>query len=151
LRLDGGNVVQISEILKRKGSAVVTIGQEETVAAAVAEMARSNVGALVVSRDGRAVEGIVSERDVARALDSLGGALLDKPVLTIMTSEVRAVSPDDEVEALAVIMTEHRMRHVPVLQGGALVGIVSIGDVVKSRIEELEQDREALFRYIEAR
>jgi len=143
--------VQISEILKRKGSAVVTIGQEETVAAAVAEMARSNVGALVVSRDGRAVEGIVSERDVARALDSLGGALLDKPVLTIMTSEVRAVSPDDEVEALAVIMTEHRMRHVPVLQGGALVGIVSIGDVVKSRIEELEQDREALFRYIEAR
>jgi CBS domain-containing protein len=151
LRLDGGNVVQISEILKRKGSAVVTIGQEETVAAAVAEMARSNVGALVVSRDGRAVEGIVSERDVARALDSLGGALLDEPVLTIMTSEVRAVSPDDEVEALAVIMTEHRMRHVPVLQGGALVGIVSIGDVVKSRIEELEQDREALFRYIEAR
>ena len=143
--------MQISEILKRKGSAVVTIGQEETVAAAVAEMARSNVGALVVSRDGRAVEGIVSERDVARALDSLGGALLDKPVLTIMTSEVRAVSPDDEVEALAVIMTEHRMRHVPVLQGGALVGIVSIGDVVKSRIEELEQDREALFRYIEAR
>jgi CBS domain-containing protein len=106
---------------------------------------------LVVSRDGRAVEGIVSERDVARALDSLGGALLDEPVLTIMTSEVRAVSPDDEVEALAVIMTEHRMRHVPVLQGGALVGIVSIGDVVKSRIEELEQDREALFRYIEAR
>jgi CBS domain-containing protein len=151
LRLDGGNVVQISEILKRKGSAVVTIGQEETVAAAVAEMARSNVGALVVSRDGRAVEGIVSERDVARALDSLGGALLDEPVLTIMTSEVRAVSPDDEVEALAVIMTEHRMRHVPVLQGEALVGIVSIGDVVKSRIEELEQDREALFRYIEAR
>ncbi len=151
MRLDGGNVVQISEILKRKGSAVVTIGQEETVAAAVAEMARSNVGALVVSRDGRAVEGIVSERDVARALDSLGGALLDEPVLTIMTSEVRAVSPDDEVEALAVIMTEHRMRHVPVLQGEALVGIVSIGDVVKSRIEELEQDREALFRYIEAR
>lgn len=143
--------MQISEILKRKGSAVVTIGQEETVAAAVAEMARSNVGALVVSRDGRAVEGIVSERDVARALDSLGGALLDEPVLTIMTSEVRAVSPDDEVEALAVIMTEHRMRHVPVLQGEALVGIVSIGDVVKSRIEELEQDREALFRYIEAR
>ena len=91
------------------------------------------------------------ERDVARALDSLGGALLDEPVLTIMTSEVRAVSPDDEVEALAVIMTEHRMRHVPVLQGEALVGIVSIGDVVKSRIEELEQDREALFRYIEAR
>ena len=143
--------MQISGILKRKGSAVVTIGQDETVAAAVAEMARSNVGALVVSGDGRVVEGIISERDVARALDSLGGALLDEPVRTIMTSEVRAVSPDDDVVALAVMMTEHRMRHVPVVKDGALAGIVSIGDVVKSRIEELEQDREALFRYIEAR
>lgn len=76
---------------------------------------------------------------------------MDKPVRMIMSSEVRTVAPDEEVESVAVMMTEHRIRHVPVLQDGALAGIVSIGDVVKSRIEELEQDRDALFKYIDAR
>jgi CBS domain-containing protein len=130
---------------------VATIGRDATVAAAVAELARHNVGALVVSSDGRAVEGIISERDVTRALDRLGGTILDKPVHMIMSSEVRTVSPDEKVESLAVMMTEYRIRHVPVLEDGALAGIVSIGDVVKSRIEELEEDRDALFKYINAR
>ena len=112
---------------------------------------RHNVGALVVSSDGRAVEGIISERDVTHALDRLGGTILDKPVHMIMSSEVRTVSPDEKVESLAVMMTEYRIRHVPVLEDGALAGIVSIGDVVKSRIEELEEDRDALFKYINAR
>jgi len=143
--------MQISTILKSKGPSVATIGRDATVAAAVAELARHNVGALVVSSDGRTVEGIVSERDVARALDSFGGAILEKPIRTIMSSEVQTVSPDEEVESLAVIMTEYRIRHVPVLMDGALAGIVSIGDVVKSRIEELEQDRDALVKYISAR
>ena len=143
--------MQISTVLKSKGPSVATIGGDATVAAAVAELARHNVGALVVSSDGRTVEGIVSERDVTRALDSFGGAILDKPIRMIMSSEVRTVSPDEEVESLAVIMTEHRIRHVPVLKDGVLAGIVSIGDVVKSRIEELEQDRDALFKYIDAR
>ena len=142
---------QISAVLKSKGSSVATIGPDATVAAAVAEMARHNVGALVVSSDGRAVEGIISERDVTRALDRLGGTILDKPVHMIMSSEVRTVSPDEKVESLAVMMTEYRIRHVPVLEDGALAGIVSIGDVVKSRIEELEEDRDALFKYINAR
>ncbi len=130
---------------------MATIGRDATVAAAVAELARHNVGALVVSTDGRAVEGIISERDVTRALDRLGGTILDKPVHMIMSSEVRTVSPDEKVESLAVMMTEYRIRHVPVLEDGALAGIVSIGDVVKSRIEELEEDRDALFKYINAR
>jgi CBS domain-containing protein len=130
---------------------VATIGRDATVAAAVAELARHNVGALVVSSDGRAVEGIISERDVTRALDRLGGTILDKPVHMIMSSEVRTVSPDEKVESLAVMMTEYRIRHVPVLEDGALAGIVSIGDVVRSRIEELEEDRDALFKYINAR
>lgn len=143
--------MQISAILKSKGPSVATIGQDATVAAAVAELARHNVGALVVSSDGRAVEGIISERDVTRALDRLGGTILDKPVHMIMSSEVRTVSPDEKVESLAVMMTEYRIRHVPVLEDGALAGIVSIGDVVKSRIEELEEDRDALFKYINAR
>ncbi|MGA2528667.1 MAG: CBS domain-containing protein [Acidimicrobiales bacterium] len=143
--------MQISVILENKGPSVATITRDASVAVAVAEMARLNVGALVVSSDGRAVEGIISERDVTRALGSLGGALLEKPVAAIMTTEVRTVSPNDEVESLAIMMTEHRLRHFPVLKDGALAGIVSIGDVVKSRIEELEQDREALYKYIEAR
>jgi CBS domain-containing protein len=142
---------QISAVLKSKGSAVTTIGPDATVAAAVADMARHNVGALVVSSDGRTVEGIVSERDVTRALDSFGGALLDKPIRLIMSSEVRTASPDENIESLAVMMTEYRIRHVPVLEDGVLAGIVSIGDVVKSRIEELEEDRDALLQYIHAR
>ena len=76
---------------------------------------------------------------------------MDMPVRMIMSSEVRTVAPEEEVESVAVMMTEHRIRHVPVLEDGALAGIVSIGDVVKSRIEELEQDRDALFKYIDAR
>ena len=142
---------QISAVLKSKGSSVTTIGPDATVAAAVADMARHNVGALVVSSDGRTVEGIVSERDVTRALDSFGGALLDKPIRLIMSSEVRTASPDENIESLAVMMTEYRIRHVPVLEDGVLAGIVSIGDVVKSRIEELEEDRDALLQYIHAR
>jgi CBS domain-containing protein len=130
---------------------VATIGPDATVAAAVAEMARHNVGALVVSSDGRTVDGIVSERDVTRALDSFGGALLDRPIRLIMSSEVRTASPDENIESLAVMMTEYRIRHVPVLEDGVLAGIVSIGDVVKSRIEELEEDRDALLQYIQAR
>ncbi|MGO9333756.1 MAG: CBS domain-containing protein [Acidimicrobiales bacterium] len=142
---------QISAVLKSKGSSVATIGPDATVAAAVAEMARDNVGALVVSSDGRTVEGIVSERDVTRALESFGGALLDKPIRLIMSSEVRTASPDESIESLAVMMTEYRVRHVPVLEDGVLAGIVSIGDVVKSRIEELEEDKDALLQYIHAR
>ncbi len=143
--------MQISTVLKRKDPSVATISRDATIAAAVAELARHNVGALVVSNDGRTVEGIVSERDVVRGLETFGGAILDKPIRTIMSSEVRTVSPDAEIESVAVIMTEHRIRHVPVLKDGVLEGIVSIGDVVKSRIEELEEDRDALLKYISAR
>ncbi|MGC9963535.1 MAG: CBS domain-containing protein [Acidimicrobiales bacterium] len=142
---------QISTVLKSKGASVTTIGPDASVAAAVAEMARHNVGALVVSSDGQTVEGIVSERDVTRALDSFGGALLNKPIRLIMTSEVRTASPDENIESLAVMMTEHRIRHVPVLEDGVLAGIISVGDVVKSRIEELEEDKDALLQYIQAR
>jgi CBS domain-containing protein len=142
---------QISAVLKGKGSSVTTIGPDATVAVAVAEMVRHDVGALVVSNDGLTVEGIVSERDVTRALDSFGGALLDKPIRLIMSSEVRTASPDENIESLAIMMTEYRIRHVPVLEDGVLAGIISVGDVVKSRIEELEEDRDALLQYINAR
>lgn len=143
--------MDLSAMLKSKGASVATIAKEATVATAVAELARYDVGALVVSNDGLSVEGIVTERDVARALNRFGAALLHQPVRTIMTTEVQTVSPNDEVETVAVLMTARRIRHLPVLKDGSLVGMVSIGDVVKSRIEELEEDREYLFKYIYAR
>jgi CBS domain-containing protein len=117
----------------------------------VAELARHRVGALVVSPDGRHIEGIVSERDIVRHLSEVRSDLLDDPVSTIMSTEVSTCRPDDDVESIMQLMTEKRIRHVPVVTDGELVGIVSIGDVVKSRIGELEKDRNELLEYISAR
>lgn len=143
--------MRVSSLLAAKGSEVTTISADATVAQAVAELERHRIGALVVSGDGVHIEGIVSERDIVRALGHHGGALLDHPVRSIMTTEVVITSPDAEVESLSATMTDHRIRHVPVLDAGALAGLVSIGDVVKSRIGELEKDRKELVEYITAR
>src|ERR1700692_2257769 len=107
-----------------KGTFVATIGPAATVAAAIAELASYGIGALVVSSDGERAEGIVSERDVVRRLHDVGAALLTWPVASIMTSAVRTCSPDDEVESLMATMTEHRIRHLPVVQDGILAGLV---------------------------
>ncbi|HMK63390.1 MAG TPA: CBS domain-containing protein [Acidimicrobiales bacterium] len=143
--------MHISALLAAKGKAVATIAAGATVADAVAELERLGIGALVVSGDGAHMEGIVSERDVVRALGHQGGELLDRPVSSIMTTEVVTASPDDEVDWLMATMTDHRVRHVPVVVHGELQGLVSIGDVVKSRIGELEKDRKELVEYITAR
>ena len=143
--------MQISMILANKGDTVATIPAEATVADAVAELNRQKVGALVVSPDGRTIAGIVSERDVVRHLDGLQGSLMTKQVAAIMSAEVKTCSPDDTIESLAKLMTDSRIRHVPVVRDGELCGIVSIGDVVKSRIGELEKDRNELVEYITAR
>ena len=105
----------------------------------------------MVSPDGVHIQGIVSERDIVKRLSVLHTELLDEPVSAIMSTEVRTCSPDDDVESIMNLMTKHRFRHVPVVEDGRLVGIVSIGDVVKSRIEELEKDRNELMEYISAR
>ena len=110
---------------------------------------RCRVGALVVSADGRSVDGIVSERDVVRALHERGAGLLADPVSSVMTAQVHTCVPTAGVEELARTMTEHRVRHVPVVEDGALVGIVSIGDVVKARLDELEEERAQLVDYIQ--
>lgn len=143
--------MRISALLTQKGSAVVTIAPDATVADAVAELERHGIGALVVSGDDTHIDGIVSERDVVRALGHARGDLLDQPVQSIMTAVVVTASPDDAVESLMAVMTDHRVRHVPIVADGALRGIVSIGDVVKSRIGELEKDRKELVEYITAR
>ena len=144
-------MVRISALLERKGSAVATISGDATVGQAVAELDRRRIGALVVSADGTHIEGIVSERDVVRGIAERGSALLDEPVSAIMTGTVLTGGLDDQVDSLMATMTDNRVRHVPIVRDGELCGIVSIGDVVKSRIDELEKDRKELVEYINAR
>jgi CBS domain-containing protein len=141
--------VQISQLLRRKGREVATIDAGESVRAALALLAEKGIGALVVSSDGRTVEGIVSERDVARGLHERGAGLLAEPVSSVMTPQVHTCGPHASVHDLAQTMTDHRVRHVPVVEDGVLVGIVSIGDVVKARLDELEDERRALVDYIQ--
>src|SRR5215217_6181758 len=130
--------MRISDLLRGKGTAVVTVAPETTVTDLLARLAEHNVGALVVLR-GEEIAGIVSERDVVRRLVEHGPGLLDRPVAEIMTKMVASCEPEDSVDQLTVLMTERRIRHVPVLVEGKLSGIVSIGDVVKNRMEELEK------------
>ncbi|MFE9099258.1 CBS domain-containing protein [Actinomadura geliboluensis] len=141
--------MRIRDILRRKGDAVATVRPDATVRHLLAVLAEHNIGAVVVSPDGTSISGIVSERDVVRRLHDRGAALLDRPVTEIMTAEVRSCGPGDKVEDLRRTMTEHRFRHVPVIEDGRLAGIVSIGDVVKSAIDELENEREHLVGYIQ--
>jgi CBS domain-containing protein len=141
----------VSDLLEGKGFAVATISGQATVGEVVADLARHRVGALVVSPDGRQIEGIVSERDVVQRLSELRTGLLDEKVASIMSTSVRVCTTTDDVESIMNLMTEQRIRHVPVVEGGLLCGIVSIGDVVKSRIGELEKDRNELMEYITAR
>ena len=143
--------MRIATLLSSKGTVVATIRPEATVAEAVGDLARHGVGALVVSADGVRIDGIVSERDVVRGLEG-GGALLERPVSSIMSSTVYTCSPEDDTDSLVEVMTDRRIRHVPVVDGdGRLGGIVSIGDVVKTRLGELEQHRKELYDYINAR
>ena len=143
--------MRIDALLSRKGNSVVTMAPDRSVGDVLAELAEHNIGALVVSSDGVRVEGIVSERDVVRHLHATGPSVLSTTVSSIMSTEVHSCAPNAEVESLVSLMTTRRVRHVPVVQDGALVGIVSIGDVVKSRMDELEADRKALVDYIYAR
>jgi CBS domain-containing protein len=141
--------VQISQVLRRKGHDVVTVEGSESVRGAIALLIQHRIGALVVSADGRRIEGILSERDIARGLHERGAGLLADPVSSVMTAEVHTCVPTAGVHELAQMMTDRRVRHVPVVDGDALIGIVSIGDVVKARLDELEDERRQLVDYIQ--
>jgi len=142
--------MRISDILRGKGNDVSTVRPDATVRQLLAALAERNIGALVVSEDGESIVGIVSERDVVRQLHERGAGLLEATVSSIMTADVRSCGPDENVEDLRATMTDHRIRHVPVVAEAKLVGIVSIGDVVKSTISELETEREHLVGYIQS-
>ncbi|GAB3652934.1 CBS domain-containing protein [Actinocorallia lasiicapitis] len=129
---------------------MATVTPDATVRELLALLARHNIGAVVVSADGSSIDGIASERDVVRHLHERGAGLLDAPVVSIMTSSVRTCAPGDVVDGLRKVMTDARIRHLPVVADGRLVGIVSIGDVVKSAIGLLEAEREQLVGYIQS-
>ncbi|WP_369375459.1 CBS domain-containing protein [Promicromonospora sp. Populi] len=140
--------MRVTEALRRKGGSVVTISGEQSVRELLALLAQHGIGAVVVSDDGVQVDGIVSERDVVRRLHSDGDGVLDGPVAQIMTAEVHTCGPEATLDELMPLMTERRFRHVPVLVDARLTGIVSIGDVVKHRIAEVQAERDQLTAYI---
>ena len=140
--------MRISDILRVKGERVITVTPSADVTELLTVLAEHKIGAVVVSGDGRTVEGIVSERDIVRALAARGAAVLMEPVTAIHTAEVRSVTREATVEEVERLMTEQRFRHVPVIEDDALHGVVSIGDVVKYRIDELETERSSLAGYI---
>jgi CBS domain-containing protein len=144
--------MNVQSIIGSKGPAVSTITQTSTLRQAVEMLAERRIGALVVSGDGRAIEGIISERDIVRAAAGGSATALDGSVGSVMSTDVITCSAGDGVDRLMSLMTERRIRHLPVVnEQGHLAGIVSIGDVVKARLAELEQENHALSEYITGR
>ncbi len=140
----------ISQILKTKGDTIFTVLPGDTVAKAAALLDSRRVGALVVTDDKGGVAGIISERDIVRVLARGGAAALEGPISACMTADVIFAEPSESVDALLGRMTDRRIRHLPVCSGGKLLGIVSIGDLVKTKIAETEAEARSLKEYITA-
>ena len=140
----------VKNILAGKGGNVITINPTADVIAAAKLMAERGIGAVVVLGADHRIVGILSERDIVQALAEHGLAVLNEPVSQVMTREVKTCSEDDTIGDLMARMTVGRFRHLPVVQQGRLIGIVSIGDVVKSRVEEIDQEAKALREYIQS-
>jgi CBS domain-containing protein len=136
--------MSVGEILKKKGPDVVTIERGASISDAVERLRSEAIGALVVSSDGNAVDGLISERDIVRGLADRGNDLLGMTVEDLMSKPVKTCAPEDGVEMVMLQMTEMRARHFPVVDNGRLVGIVSVGDVVKNRLEEVELETKVL-------
>ena len=140
--------MKIAAILVNKGDFVATVSPDSTVAQLLVTLSQYRIGAAVVAAHGGSMLGMASERDVARSLTERGSVILDGPVSQIMSTIVATCSLDSSVEEIMVQMTEKRVRHIPVVDDDVMVGIVSIGDVVKARIDFLEDERKSLLKYI---
>ena len=138
----------IARILRDKGASVVTVAVSDSVEAIVNLLHEHRIGAVLVEVDGR-IDGVVSERDIVRCLHSKGAGILDATAGDVMTSPVLSVHPDESTIAALTLMTERRIRHLPVLEDGRLAGLVSIGDLVKRRIDDIEAEAGALKDYIQ--
>src|SRR5512137_1863680 len=141
-------MVRVKQLLGRKGHEVWSVDAEEPVLEAIQMMADKGVGALPVTRGGGELVGVISERDYARKVILLGRSSAETPVWQIMSSPVVTVTPDDGVRQCMQLMTERRIRHLPVVEGGRMVGMISIGDLVRVVIEEQDQTIEHLERFI---
>ena len=140
--------MRISDVLRVKGTQVITVTPDTKVRRLLAVLAEHRIGAVVVSHDGASVDGIASERDIVRAFAKRGAAVMSEAITAIYTAEVHTVTPETQLEDVMRMMTEQRVRHAPVVADGCLRGIVSLGDVVKNRVGELETERAALTDYI---
>lgn len=138
----------VATILDDKGRGVVTARPDDTLLSVCQLLSKRRIGAVVVSSDGERVDGIISERDVVAAVAEGGAGCLERPVGNYMTRRVSTCTPDDTVDTLMRVMTTGKFRHVPVMEDGRLVGIVSIGDAVKWRIAEAEAEARAMKEYI---
>ena len=138
----------VAHILQGKGKGIVTVTPDSPVREALALLAEKRIGTVVVSPDGMSVAGILSERDVVRELAARGAALLDESVGTVMTTSVQTCTASDNTRRLLERMTEGRFRHMPVVEGDRLVGMVSLGDAVKYRLEEVRDERNALRDFV---
>lgn len=139
--------MSIQSILDHKGGKVVTIPPDTRVGAAAHRLRLEHIGAIVIIGEGHRIEGILSERDIVQGLTEHGAAVIDLPVSALMSHNVRTCRPDADIRDVMRLMTMHRIRHVPVVENGALRGIVSIGDVVKSRLEDMELETNVLRDY----
>lgn len=140
----------VQSILDKKGGGVVSVGPDDTVGHAAAVLAEHRIGAAVVLDADGTLVGILSERDIVRGLAEHGAAALERPVATLMTAQVQTTVPDERADAVMERMSKGRFRHVPVLRDGRLVGVISIGDVVKKRLGDLEYEAQQLKQYIVA-
>lgn len=140
--------MNVAEILAKKGSDVVTVRPDDPVGTVVDALAERRFGALVVSSDGTTIDGIISERDIVRGLSTVTSGIRDLSVSALMTAPVKTCVGTDSIGELMEVMTEHRIRHLPVEEDGGLVGMISIGDVVKWRVTELEEEARHLEGYI---
>ena len=140
--------MSVTQILNQKGRDVITCDPSETVHTVAQTLGKKRIGAVVISSGKGHIDGIVSERDIVRAIGELGAAALEKPVSSIMTKNVRHCTDDDTETELMALMTQHRIRHLPVVANGKLAGMISLGDVVKFRIEAIERDAADMKAYI---
>lgn len=135
----------VSQILKSKADdAVVTVPPGMKVAEAARMLSEKRIGTVLISSDGKSADGILSERDIVRQLGKQGAACLDRDVSDLMTSKLVTCTREDRADAILQQMTDGRFRHMPVIEGGALVGLISLGDVVKARLTELSMEKQAL-------
>lgn len=142
--------MQVVQILNSKGRAVLSIAPEASVAEALSMLAEHDIGALLVRDSGGEVCGILSERDIVRALAGGNASCLGEPVRTLMSTDLVCCQPDDSIDSVMALMTGRRVRHLPVMNEDRLLGLISIGDVVKHRMEEVQREAAAMREYISA-